>query len=38
MKRIAQNFAFIVAVSFVSAMLMTAAACPDNEVVCLLKE
>lgn len=38
MKRHLETFLFVVAVSIVSAFLMTAAACPENEVVCLLKE
>lgn len=37
MKRLAQNVLFVMTVTFVSALLMTSAACPDNEVMCLAR-
>ncbi len=37
MKRLAEQFAFWVCVSFVAALVMTSAACPDNEVFCLAR-
>jgi hypothetical protein len=38
MKRHLETFIAVVALSFVSALLMTSAACPETEVFCLVKE
>lgn len=38
MKRHLNTFLFVAAVSLLSALLMTSAACPDGEVFCLVKE
>jgi hypothetical protein len=38
MKRELGNLAFVVAVAIVGFMLMSSAACPENQVLCLAKE